>query len=104
MPLVLYPPRLSLIAMTLPDGSNHKVPSESRCIRLQNWPVFRHEVSRVEGGALLMTSSTLISHQSMVAWIFLVGVATRPKVKLFAVSGFRSTLPPCRKLYWPAGL
>src|SRR5207249_806585 len=99
-------PRLSLSAIILPDGSAHKLPSESRCIRLQAAavPVFRHEVSRLDGGALLMTSSTLITQKSMVVVVFLVGVNTAPRVTLFAVSGFRSTLPPCRKLNWPAGL
>ena len=51
-----------------------------------------------------MMSSTLIIHQSTVPVRFLIGVNTRPRVKLSAVSGFNSVFPPCRKLYWPAGL
>ena len=32
------------------------------------------------------------------------GVSTTPTEYVFAVSGLSCGLPPCRKLYWPAGL
>src|SRR3989442_4942928 len=53
----LFRSRLSLIAITLPLGEIHRLPLESRCIRLQNWPVFRHEVSRVDRKSTRLNSS-----------------------------------------------